>query len=280
MTNRNTPIQTIIFPDENFKLVLGRTSDAVDKAYHEEVEIKYYTEGSSSLLINGNVILAKEGDITFVNPYEIHSNISLGEDKKGGYRSLIIGLDFFAPFNGQHLNLRKLFISDGVKVNNHVQGNRRLQSVFLRIIEELQEKKAHYRLVVRGLVEELFILLLRSELQEEKGEVKTEETKQIAIIMPALSKIYTDYNSVITIEELAALCNVSKYHFCRIFKQAMGKTAVQYLVQYRIDLAEMLLKTTDKSIMEIAWQCGFFDESYFYRCYKKLKGVSPSLTRK
>ena len=55
---------------------------------------------------------------------------------------------------------------------------------------------------------------------------------------------------------------------------------IQYIINYRISLAETLLKTTDNTIEEIAYACGFEDVSYFYRCYKKIKGVSPKKSRK
>ncbi|MBO4940056.1 MAG: helix-turn-helix transcriptional regulator [Clostridia bacterium] len=272
-------MEKISFPAEDFKIVFGGSYATTSKAYHEDVEIKYYLE-ETTLLIDSNLILAAPGDITFVNPYEIHSNIRIPNGRTGSYHCLMIGLDFFAPFEGEYLNLRKLFVSDGKKIRNHIQNNARLQSVVMRIVEELQNKEEHYKAVVRGLVEELFVLLLRHERAQEREERETEEKKHVAAIMPALSKIYTDYAKELTVEELAALCNTSKYHFCRLFKKAMGKTAVQYLISYRIDVAEMLLKTTDQNVSEIAWQCGFLDESYFYRCYKRWKGVSPSKARK
>ena len=273
-------MNTISFEDADFKIRIGGNPGTVQKAYHEDLEIKYYVEGISSLLINKKIIFAQTSDITFVNPYEIHSNIPIHQGENGTYYSLMIGLDFFAPLGGPHLDLRKLFISEGKRVKNHIRGNVRVQQTVLRIIEEMKAKEEHYQLVVRGLVEELFVLLLRGELAQEDGERETEERKRIAAIMPALSKIYADYAKEITVDELAALCNVSKYHFCRIFKKTMDKTAVQYIISYRIDLAEMLLKTTDDNIGEIAWRCGFRDESYFYRCYKKEKGVSPNTVRK
>ena len=48
----------------------------------------------------------------------------------------------------------------------------------------------------------------------------------------------------------------------------------------KTNLAEAMLKSTNKSINEIAWECGFEDESYFYRCYKKIKGIPPKQVRK
>jgi AraC-like DNA-binding protein len=55
----------------------------------------------------------------------------------------------------------------------------------------------------------------------------------------------------------------------------MGMTVVQYIVRYRLDMADFMLQAMNKNVADIATACGFEDESYFYRCYKKHKGVSP-----
>ena len=60
----------------------------------------------------------------------------------------------------------------------------------------------------------------------------------------------------------------------------MNVTPVQYITEYRVDLAETMLKNTANSVSDIAWKCGFDDESYFSRCYKKIKGVSPKKVQK
>ena len=81
-------------------------------------------------------------------------------------------------------------------------------------------------------------------------------------------------------DELAELCNISKYHFCRVFKNVMGVTAVRYMNGYRVDIAETLLRDGRMTVAEVAWHCGFEDDSYFYRCYKKIKGIPPGKVRK
>ena len=73
---------------------------------------------------------------------------------------------------------------------------------------------------------------------------------------------------------------VSKYHFCRVFKEVIGMSAIQYLNYYRLKIADALLQSTDKPINEIATAVGFDDTSYFSKLYKKAFGTSPKASKK
>ena len=119
------------------------------------------------------------------------------------------------------------------------------------------------------------IALLTQQMANLSEEEKSMNTYIMELITPALCKIHVDYDKKITIDELAELCNITKYHFCRIFRKAVGMTAMQYLLLYRLKIADIMLKNSDRKIFEISSMCGFEDECYFSRCYKKIKGTSP-----
>ena len=273
--------QRISFPFSDFKILVSDSKvRANEKAFHEEIEIKYFYEGVSTLIVDKDIIVANPGDITIVNPFEIHANVDIGRSN-AKYLSIILNLDFLKELNPNGLDLRKAFVSSGKKLYNHIANNQRLQSIILRVNEEIKGEKENYRLVVYALITELFALLLRDYVNNEKVLYKAEKyTKRADLISPALTKIFEDFNKKITVKELADLCSVSEYHFLRTFKKETGFTVIQYIINYRISLAETLLKTTNNTIEEIAYACGFEDVSYFYRCYKKIKGVSPKKSRK
>ena len=66
----------------------------VTRALHEEIELKYFYEGESTLLIGGETVEVRAGDLVVINPYELHSTIRFGEDR-GRYRLLMMDPDFF-----------------------------------------------------------------------------------------------------------------------------------------------------------------------------------------
>lgn len=272
--------QRIPFPLSDFKILASDSKvRANEKAFHEEIEIKYFYEGVSTLIIDKDIIVANPGDITVVNPFEIHANVDIGQ-ANGKYLSIILNLDFLKEHNQTSLDLRNALILNGKKFNNHIENNTRLQTIIKRVYEEIKGEKENYRLIVYALITELFALLLRDHINSEKVLNKAEKhTKRADLISPALTKIFEDFDKKITVKELADLCSISEYHFLRTFKKETGFTAIQYIINYRISLAETLLKTTENTIEEIAYACGFDDVSYFYRCYKKIKGVSPKKSR-
>lgn len=204
-------------------------------------------------MIDKNVIVAKPGDITIVNPFELHANVEIGQTQ-GKYISVILSIDFLKELSPNGLDLRRALILKGIKFNNHISNDERLQTIIKRVYDEITEEKENYRLVVYGLITEFFALLLRDYVNVEKPTYKAENyTKRAEIISPALSKIFKDYNEKITVEELAKLCNISKYYFCRLFKEETGLSVIQYIISYRISIAETMLKTTNNSIENIAY---------------------------
>ena len=131
-----------------------------------------------------------------------------------------------------------------------------------------------------GLTLELFGLLLRNYKSEKTMEIPSAKSiRYYDIIYPAIQKLRTDYAEKISVEKLAEMCNVSKYHFCRIFKTVTGMSVLQYQTEYRLQIADIFLEKSTKSVSEIAEICGFDDMCYFSRCYKKHTGMSPKQKR-
>jgi len=84
----------------------------------------------------------------------------------------------------------------------------------------------------------------------------------------------------VSLEEIASACNLSRSYFIRAFRETMGRTPHQWLVERRIDRARDLLKHTDASLSEIAVACGFADQSHFTRTFSQLVGAPPGTWRR
>jgi AraC-like DNA-binding protein len=84
----------------------------------------------------------------------------------------------------------------------------------------------------------------------------------------------------ITIARLAHDCRLSASQFARAFRQSTGSTPHRWLLQRRVERAQDLLLTSDKTLAEIASSCGFFDSSHLTRAFGQTVGTSPGLWRR
>lgn len=83
----------------------------------------------------------------------------------------------------------------------------------------------------------------------------------------------------ITLTEMAEVAGVSRFHFAHMFKRSMGVPPHQWLISRRLDRAKDLLRTTDLSITEIAFEVGYQSQSHFGHVFRRATGMSPRTWR-
>jgi len=84
----------------------------------------------------------------------------------------------------------------------------------------------------------------------------------------------------IAVDDLAALCRLSASHFSRAFKVSFGAAPHAYIVGQRIGEAKRLMLESRESLSQIAFACGFADQSHFCRHFRRAEGCSPNLWRR
>ena len=102
--------------------------------------------------------------------------------------------------------------------------------------------------------------------------LKERDISRLDLVLGYLRKNKT---GAVTLEEAAAVAKMSPKSFCRFFKANTGKTLVEYLHELRIGDACRLLLESDRTISEIAFECGFNNLSNFNRRFRERKGMSP-----
>lgn len=106
------------------------------------------------------------------------------------------------------------------------------------------------------------------------------ETRNKERLAPAVNYTYQHYDQKITLADLAREANMSVPNFSSVFRETYGIPPMEYLARIRLQNAADLLQNTDKKIIDIAEECGFFSISNFIKAFNNGMGMSPSRYRK
>ncbi len=101
------------------------------------------------------------------------------------------------------------------------------------------------------------------------------EAGHLADVASALDHIHSNYGSEIRVEELAEVCRLSVYQLNRRLRTIFGITVSQLITKSRIDAASEMLRDGITPIAEVAYSCGYFDQSAFSRVFRKTVGLTP-----
>jgi len=104
---------------------------------------------------------------------------------------------------------------------------------------------------------------------------KQEDFTPPLLLGKALDFMRENLHRDISRDEVARHAGISPSHFSRLLKERTGRSFTELLRQCRVDLACDLLRSTEKSLAEIAAECGFCDQSYFTRVFQDVKSITP-----
>ena len=94
-------------------------------------------------------------------------------------------------------------------------------------------------------------------------------------IREAFAFIEQNFQNDISVEDIAATCGLNRSYFGKIFKDTVGKSPQEFLLNYRMTKAAELLKLTALSIGDISNAVGYANQLHFSRAFKNVYGISP-----
>lgn len=121
--------------------------------------------------------------------------------------------------------------------------------------------------------------LLSSQWQERSNHLMLSSAS--TLLMAHLVKNYTQLQWALPTVRggLAALADLSEFHFARMFKQSMGMAPHQYVMNARLIQGENLLRSSALDVTAIALECGFSSTSHFSNRFKAMRGITPTELR-
>lgn len=143
-----------------------------------------------------------------------------------------------------------------------------LMNEMLYIVHHAEESPFH---LIGHLYLFLDYLTQSSKLTKPKQSSKMSEY----YIKEAINYIEQNFQNNITVEDIAAVCGINRSYFGKIFRNSIGRSPQEFLMNYRMVKATELLKLTSLSIAEIGSAVGYENQLHFSRAFKTIYGVSP-----
>ena len=236
---------------------------------HNCSELFYVIEGQGQFLIEDQTYPVSVNDLVIVNPNVSHTEVSLNASP---LRYIVLGVE------GLELTATNGNDNTNFCIVNFKTFRENILLCLQNMLSEIENKHTGYEIICQDLMEILIVMLGR---QTNFATILAPISKKTSRLCGS-TKRYIDshYQENITLDQLAEVCHVSKYHLAHAFTEEYGISPINYLISKRIAEAEHLLKTTDFSLNLISNTTGFSSSSYFAQIFRKQKGMSPTEFRK
>jgi AraC-like DNA-binding protein len=248
--------------------------------WHYRIEILYAVEGSATILLDGQFMAFKKGDMVLISAREVHSIWGEPDTKY-----VVINFDpeillsaarstfetrYILPFTMARESPQKIFTRGEIEPTP-------LPGMIMAALKENTEQNYGYELAVRTLISQIFLWVLRAwhDRGLRIGTMSFLREKDLERLKSILDLMEQTYMQNLNALEMAARCKMSYSYFSRYFKSAIGMSFTSYLNFIRLAEAEKLLLSTDKTITDIAMTTGFSSASYFISQFRKQKSFSP-----
>ena len=260
----------------------GLTTGTFDAHWHREYEIAYVYTGQISYFLNGTPQKVCAGEAVIVNKNVIHS-CTASTDEPVRFMCVVFGEQFVfsSIFDALYEEYYLPLYLNNREFPTLIQGTTEWGTRFLKILQALCESGRQQLpgcdLEWRILLLSLFHLACTENIFVEG---RPSQNRSIAPLREILTYIEANYTEPLSIPALARQAGFSTEYFCRIFKEIVQKTPVEYIMARRVEHAMYLLTHTQDSITAVASASGFGDLNYFSRCFKRLSGMTAKEYRK
>lgn len=235
---------------------------------HDYYEIFMFIEGDSRYIVEDRNYSLAPYDIIIIRRHEMHRVFHNSVTK---YTRFVLHLnpDFFKEMHCEEYEAQFLSPNSyiGNKINSDDVHSNGIYDAYLRLKKYSDDfSKSCTPIISSQIVEILY--LINQITSFSKGDIKNKPIQAI------ISYINKNYSENITLEDLSRQFYISKYHLCRIFKQATGYTPHSYITHKRITRVRELVQE-GKNLTDSVNIAGFENYSSFYRSYMKEYGSTP-----
>lgn len=237
---------------------------------HQHFMLTMITRGRGVQSLNGKDIPFEENHLFLLSPADFHHNTVAGGETFDYYRLCF-------SYELLEARLSGLIPLDSLPLHLALDGNS--ASIALQLLAQLTEESENgqnrtgHKEYLQTLVEQLIILVLR-------------ESPASAFSQPgnpinrALGYLHAHFHDSISVGDAAAVAGYTPNYFNSCFREQVGMPFGEYLRKMRLNYAENLLRSSEISVSEIAFEAGFGSLSHFSRTFRKKHDCSPQEYRR
>jgi AraC family transcriptional regulator len=143
------------------------------------------------------------------------------------------------------------------------------------LLDALQDRTTGFEVMYESLARIFLVKLLQRYGEQRDVSLEVSRRFTASHYKKILEFVQARFDQDITIEDMARRVGMSTAHFSRMFKQVLGDSPYQFVMDYRIERAKDMLLDRERPLIEIALACGFADQPHFNRVFKRLTGQTP-----
>ena len=245
---------------------------------HTSLALTYIIHGEADHVINGEFTRISDGDYFIIDLGSWHSCRVLSDGisliniiftagiidhslpETTGVGDLLSSPAFSLPSGKE-----KYGIADRVFHDSDLE----IGMLFSRALQECQKGNICWKSMVRGLITEILISMVRKVSLPETG------NPGMDLVFNCKTYITEHFSENLTLSDICKKLGYSVPYVSSKFRETVGMTFSQYLQKERINRSRALLLCTNLSVEEICARVGYHNSTFFYRIFKKETGVSP-----
>ncbi len=250
---------------------------------HAEMEILLIEQGCGYCKIGSDerMVEFQEGDLLILNPFEVHSGAYLGNSFTHRHTCIDFSVSLLEhPLAITSQKIAGELLAQTVRCENIIRPDDfcydELKKCYDQMFVSLSQKRQNDLKFLAELYRFFDILHDTSLIRRvEQTPMRQNDATFVKSVLDYINRHFTEN---ISTRDIASALVYSKEHFCRLFKTYFSISFTDYLSQYRIEKAKLLLGKYSSS--EVAEKCGFSSQSNFSRVFKEAVGISPTEYRK
>jgi len=247
----------------------AQKSYGTEREGREDYLLLYTVAGAGELVYNNSHFILSEGTVAVVDCRRYHKYNSC-QDASGNW------VHYFMHIDNQNCHVYYDMLFREQYMLFYVADELKLSEIFDEAIKAAMMPNIETPCYLSNYVSKIMTLLLDCKnsvvnINNNNNKANEEKTHK------AVNYIREKYDMSISVEEIAAHVEVSKYHFIRMFKRILGVTPYQYILFFRINEAKRLLRNTNYTASRISGMVGFSDECNFNTTFKRITGMTPIL---